>query len=207
MAHVVDAHVVMRAPEKRHIVEYFVGAQDVPGGRLSLALRDHPVLDANALAGVRAGPARDVAGRKDTRHTRLQVRIHRHAKIDHEAGLLSKLYAWPQADADHHHIRGDGRSVVEDDRIGIDALRRALEMEFNPLLLVQRLNELAKLRSEHTLQWEFLRSNDMHVDIARPQRRGDLESDEAGADHDGAFRELRGGDDGPTVGQGSQVID
>src|SRR5262245_5309264 len=112
MAHVVDAHVVMRAPEKRHIVEYFVGAQDVPGGRLSLALRDHPVLDANAVAAVRVGPARDIAGRKDTGHTRLQVRIHRHATIDHEAGLLGKLYAWPHADADDHHISANARSSV-----------------------------------------------------------------------------------------------
>src|SRR2546423_12300934 len=50
---VVDAHVVMRAPEKRNGVEPFRGAKYVARGRLSLALRDDPVFDADLRARVR----------------------------------------------------------------------------------------------------------------------------------------------------------
>src|SRR5690348_16539504 len=47
MADVVDRDVVMLAPEERHGVEPFAAAEHVERGRLSLALCDDPVLDAN----------------------------------------------------------------------------------------------------------------------------------------------------------------
>src|SRR4051812_11595797 len=44
VADIVDAHVVVRAPEEGHLDERFTGAEHVAGGTLAHALRYHPVL-------------------------------------------------------------------------------------------------------------------------------------------------------------------
>ena len=62
MADIVDRHVIVLAPEKRHRVEALFVPEHVGGRGLALALGDNPVLDPDALAGMRIGPARDVAG-------------------------------------------------------------------------------------------------------------------------------------------------
>src|SRR6185369_7744525 len=65
VADVVDAHVVVRAPKERSLRERLTRAKYVSGGRLAVPLREHPVLDANAVARVRIGPACNVAGGED----------------------------------------------------------------------------------------------------------------------------------------------
>src|SRR5215470_15426887 len=47
VADVVDAHIVVRAPEKRDEGKRLVRAQDVPSSRLPHSFGDNPVLDAN----------------------------------------------------------------------------------------------------------------------------------------------------------------
>ena len=64
-----------------------------------------------ALAGMRVGPARDVAGGVDAGRARLQKGIDDHAAVDREARLLGQRQARPHADAD-------------DDEIGVERARR-----------------------------------------------------------------------------------
>src|SRR5262245_45306334 len=55
VADVLDRHVVVLAPEERHGVESLPASQHVQRRDLALALRQHPVLDSDALTGVRIG--------------------------------------------------------------------------------------------------------------------------------------------------------
>ena len=164
------------------------------------------MLDANALAGVRIGPARDVAGGVDARRARLEQFVHDDAAIHRQARLLGELEPRPDADADDDEIGREPRAVVEHDRVALDALRFAAEMEHDALLLVQRSNERAEVVAEHALERKLLRRDDVDVDLARAQRRRDLEADEARADHDGALCRLRRGDDRAAVGERAQVV-
>src|SRR6476646_3619412 len=93
--HVVDAHVVVRTPEKRNLIEPLARAEDVSGGDLSVTLGKYPVLDANPFAGVRIWPPRDIAGGKHARHTRLEPLIHRHTFVHRQTGLLGKVEPRP----------------------------------------------------------------------------------------------------------------
>ena len=61
MADIVDRNVVVLAPEERNGVKFLAPPEHVERRGLSLALGDDPMLDANRLAAMRVGPARDVA--------------------------------------------------------------------------------------------------------------------------------------------------
>src|SRR6202050_1563434 len=63
---IVYRHVVVLTPEERHRVESLTLSQHVERGGLSLAFRDHPMLDSDCLAAIRIGPAGDVACGIDT---------------------------------------------------------------------------------------------------------------------------------------------
>src|SRR5262249_45391406 len=99
---VVDADVVVHAPEERRRREARVAAEHVLGGGLALALRHRPVLDANALA-VEAGIAGDVAGGVDAGDAGLHPIVDEHAEVvlDVAARGLRELDAGPDADAHH----------------------------------------------------------------------------------------------------------
>ena len=62
------------------------------------------MLDADGLAGMRIGPARDIAGGIDAGNAGFAVSIHDDATIDGEAGLLGQRQTRPHADADHHEV-------------------------------------------------------------------------------------------------------
>src|SRR2546429_2725756 len=62
VADIVDRHIVVLAPEERGLPEPLVDAQHVAGGELTVALGDDPMLDADAVRRISAGPAPDVAG-------------------------------------------------------------------------------------------------------------------------------------------------
>ena len=90
MAHIVDSHVIVLTPEEWNGVKFFTTAEDILSGYLSLAFRQHPMLDANSLAGMRIWPADGIAGSEDSRHTGLQVFVDFDASIDREASLLGQ---------------------------------------------------------------------------------------------------------------------
>ena len=94
------------------------------------------MLDANALARVRIGPARDVAGREDPGHARLQEFIDGHAAIHGEASAFGKREARTNSHTHHHEIGLEARAVVERDRIGVDPRRLSAQVEHDTLRLV-----------------------------------------------------------------------
>src|SRR6185503_19665829 len=67
MADIVDRNIIVLAPEEGHRAEFLPMPEHVDGRGLRLALRNHPMLDTDALAAVRIGPSRNVPGRKDAR--------------------------------------------------------------------------------------------------------------------------------------------
>ena len=97
----------MLAPEERHRVERFAAPEHVARRDLPLALRDHPVLDADALARVRIGPSGDVAGGKDACGAGLEELVDDDASVERQAGLLGERRRRTHADA-------------HDDEVGVD---------------------------------------------------------------------------------------
>src|SRR5262249_50385144 len=106
---IVDAHVVVLAPEERDGVEALAQAEHVLCGNLTLALGHTPVLDANAVAGMRVGPPRDVTRREHAGNAGLQILVDRESPVGGEPGLLGPRDRRPHANA-------------RDDEIGIDAV-------------------------------------------------------------------------------------
>ena len=88
VAHVIDSHVVVLTPEEWNSVKLFATAKNILGCYLSLALSNHPVLDANSLAGVRIGPAGDIAGSEDSGHAGFEVFVDFDTTIDRESSLF-----------------------------------------------------------------------------------------------------------------------
>src|SRR6185437_3398081 len=76
VADIVDRHVIMLTPEKRHRIEGLALPQHVARRGLSLALRHHPVFDPDVFLRMRIGPARDVAGRIDSGNAGFEKLIH-----------------------------------------------------------------------------------------------------------------------------------
>src|SRR5205823_6793857 len=81
---VVDRDVIVRTPEEGHMVKALSRSEGVARRGLTLTLGDHPVLDADARARVRVGPARDVARRIDSRCAGLQTLVDDDAIVDSE---------------------------------------------------------------------------------------------------------------------------
>src|SRR5262249_29959247 len=100
MADIVDRYVVMLAPKERNVSKRLHLPEHIARGGLALAFGHDPVLDAEILSAVRIGPARDIAGRKDSRRAAFEIFIHRDAPIDFEAGALGQLGSRPHSDAD-----------------------------------------------------------------------------------------------------------
>src|SRR6267154_285330 len=70
VADVVDRYVVVLAPEERHRVESLAKTEHVACRGLALTFGHHPMLNANVRAGMRVGPARDIARRVDAGNAR-----------------------------------------------------------------------------------------------------------------------------------------
>ena len=80
-------------------------------------------------------------------------------------------------------------------------------MKDDAVLLVQRANEVAHVRSEHTFHGPMFRRNDVDLDIARAQRRRGLKSDKAGTDHNRTARTFCGFNDRPAIRKRAQDVD
>src|SRR5258708_33064746 len=76
VAHVIDGHIVVLTPEEWNSVKLFATAKNILGCYLPLAFSDHPVLDANSLAGVRIGPAGGIASSEDSGPAGSEVFVH-----------------------------------------------------------------------------------------------------------------------------------
>src|SRR5262249_61804355 len=79
-------------------------------------------------------------------------------------------------------------------------------MEYNAVLLMNRAYEIAKLAPEHAFQRPAPRCHDMNLDLARPERRSNLEPDEACADHDRVPGRFCPGNDRSRIGERAQHV-
>ena len=66
VTNIIDSHIVVLTPEEWDSIKFFATAKNILSCYLPLAVSNHPVLDANSLAGVRIGPAGGIAGRDDS---------------------------------------------------------------------------------------------------------------------------------------------
>ncbi|MGH6846390.1 MAG: hypothetical protein ACREC0_02800 [Methylocella sp.] len=85
-------NIILFGPEEGDGVESFTRPEDIARRRLALPLRDNKMLDSNRFAGELARPARDIAGRENTRRTRLEILVHRDAAVDGNSRLFRQCY-------------------------------------------------------------------------------------------------------------------
>ena len=74
------------------------------------------------------------------------------------------------------------------------------------MLLVHLADEGAELGAHDPAERHRVGADHVHLEIARAQRSGHLQADEAGADHDRAPGGLRSGDDGAAVAERAQIV-
>jgi hypothetical protein len=134
------------------------------------------------------GPSRYVAGREDPRLARLQKGIDGDAAVNGQPCRFGEPDARPHANADDHEIGRQGTAAAEVHLPAVDAGCGFLQMEYGAMLFVQGANEVAHLRAQDTLHGALFRGHHMDIYIARSKSRGNLEPDEAGANHDRAAR-------------------
>ena len=164
------------------------------------------MLDPDVFAGVRIGPARDVARREDIRRAGLQSGVDCHAAVDREARSFRERDARAHADTDDHEIGIEHAAALQLHLLCGDALRGVFQMEDHAMLLVQLADEVAHLRPEHAFERTLLGRDHMHLELARAQRGRDFEADEARADHHRAFGAVGGLDDRAAVGERAQRV-
>src|ERR1700739_2072763 len=145
MSDVVDRHVVMLAPEEWHGIEALALAQHVERSDLALALGHHPVLDADPAAGMRIGPAHNIAGGVNAGRAGFEELVHRNAAIERKPGLLRKRKARPHADADANEVHSHRAATLERGAAAVDAGDSVLQAKHDAVLLVQPTNEVAHL--------------------------------------------------------------
>ena len=86
------------------------------------------------------------------------------------------------------------------------AVALVLRVEDDAVLLVDRLDHVAELGSQHALERSRLRTDDVHLEPALAQRGRRLEPDEARADHDDAPSPLRSRDQRSAVVERAQIV-
>ena len=100
MTDVVDVQIEMIAPEEWRDRERFACAENIARRSLTLALSHNPVFHADPAC-ARIGPARNVAGGKDSGNVRFQKLVYQHTVVSCDARLLSKMCVWANADSNH----------------------------------------------------------------------------------------------------------
>src|SRR4051794_37519824 len=149
MSDVANAKIEIFRPKERHRVKVPRFAEHVAGGNLAVALGYHPMLDPDALAAVRVGPRRDVAGGVDVGCAGSQLGVDDHAILDGKPGLFRKIDAWRYADPDKNQTGIEPRAIVHDDLARTDLGEFAAEMKRRSVLPMDRENEVRQLRAQH----------------------------------------------------------
>src|SRR2546423_5669296 len=135
--------VVVRAPEKRDVVETVAVAEHVPGDDLALALGDDPVLDAKPHVGVCVWPACDVSGSEDSFDVRLQELVDCQSIVERQPCRLSQLETAPDSNASADDVATEPGAVVQHDTLFFGGLDCLTEMKSDPLVFVHFLYEAA----------------------------------------------------------------
>src|ERR1700719_4464582 len=124
MADVVDGEVVVLAPKEGYCVETLPPPEHIERRGLPLALRNHPMLDADPIAGMRVGPSRDIAGSKNSRSTGFKELIDSHPAIDRQPRLFGESDGRAHAHAQDHKIRLHRRGIGQRHTTAVNASDR-----------------------------------------------------------------------------------
>ena len=149
------------------------------------------MLDADALAGMRVGPARNIACGVDAGDAGFQIDIDGDAAVDRKPGLLGQSKARAHADADHDEIGLDHAAAFQRRAFAVDRGHGIAEMKDDAVLFMQGADEVAHLRPQHALHRPLLQPDDVNFDIPGAQRCCGLQPDKARADHDRALARRR----------------
>src|SRR3974390_1534465 len=174
----------MLAPEEWHCGEFLAHPHHVDCRSLALTLRDHPMFEADALAGMRVGPACDVSCGIDTGSPRLEKGVPLNPAIRYEAGLFGKGQARTHPDSSYHKPSIERAAALERCALTIDRGDGVFEVKNDPMLLMQRSDKIAYVRSEDAFHRSLLGRYHVHLDVTRPQSRGDLKTNKARADNE-----------------------
>jgi hypothetical protein len=96
-----------------------------------------------------------------------------------------------------------GRSFRENERraLAFDTDHSIFEMKHDPVLPMQRTNEITHFRPEDALRWPFFRHHDVHLDFAGTQRCRHLTPNKTRTDHEHAARSCGCVKDGAAIGE------
>src|ERR1043166_1760614 len=194
----------MVAPEKWRQVKRFPASQDVARRRLTLTLRHHPMFDTNSPR-ARIGPARDVAGGKNSRRVRFQIFVDQNSVISSNPRFFRERGVWPNPDSNCHEVAIQDRSAVEADASVLNGYGCSPQMKLHTMRLVSFLDQLAQFASENFFQWKRSFADHCNFKFALAQRRCHFEADKAGADHHRALRIFRLFNDAAAVSKSSQI--
>ena len=165
------------------------------------------MLDPDVLLGVRVGPARNIASRKNAGNAGFEMRIHNDAAVKHETSLFGQGQSRAHPNAYNHHVGLQHAAALERRALAVDRDYGIAEMEDDAVLFVQCAYEIAHVSPKHALHRPLLRRHHVDLDIARAQCRRGLEADKAGADHDRAARAAHSSNDRSTIRKRAQRMD
>src|SRR6202021_102992 len=185
------ARLTIVAPEEGPRMECLPLSQHIARGGLPLTFGDDPVFDPDVFAGMRIGPARDVARGVDSGDAGFEVCAYGDTTIERKAGLFGQRQARADADANDDHICLQHVAALERSALAVDRDHGIPEMKDDAVLLVQGAHEIAHAGPQHALHRPLLGGYDVNLDIARSQCSRGFEADKAGADHDRAARATR----------------
>jgi hypothetical protein len=112
-----------------------------------------------------------------------------------------------RADAGAHHdeVCVDCGPVAEDHALPSDPRDRLAEMKDSAAGFVQPAQKFTDLLAQHPSHRDGVAADDVYLESARTQRRGDFQCNEAGAKNDGALRRTCAVENCATVGPRSQI--
>ena len=146
------------------------------------------MLDANLRSEPRLGITRHVTGRPDIGRAGAQARVDQDAVLHLEPCPLREIDARLHTHAEHHDFRRELAAIFQLDRVGVNRTQLGSQVKSNALLFVQLLHEPAHLRTHDAFERHAVEADHVDFEIARAQRGGDFEPDEAGTDDHGTAR-------------------
>src|SRR5262245_15905328 len=127
MADIVDRDVIVLAPEKGDGGKFLAATKHIERSRLALALCHHPMLDANLFAGVRIGPASNVASGEDAGDARFEIGVDDDTSINNKPRAFGEFDSWVDADTSDYEICLDCTTALELHLLTVDRSCRVLE--------------------------------------------------------------------------------
>src|SRR5438046_8699875 len=155
----------MVAPKKWRRFEWLACAENVAGRRLTLPLGHYPVLHPGPAC-ARIGPARDVAGGKNSRYVRLQIFIDQNAVIGRDPCFFSKRSVRADTDSNDHQVAIQNCPVVELHLSILDGRRYSPEIKFYAVRFMSFTNQICHFTPENF--FERLRMFSHHCDLDLP---------------------------------------